>query len=69
MNGATVKDLKAFLETVPDDLPVMVLREDYHGWSAYTEWTKLDLSEYSANMDKQDDPAYPNSYGLYLGEH
>lgn len=24
MNGATVKDLKAFLETIPDDLPVMV---------------------------------------------
>ncbi len=55
---ATVKDLKAAIEDLSDDMPVYVLKEVEGKWANATEFVRLDLSEH---MDAGGD-------GLYLGE-
>jgi hypothetical protein len=40
---ATVKDLKKFLETLPEDMPVDVLKEVTREYDTFTTWIPLVL--------------------------
>lgn len=61
----TVKELKAYLETLDENLEVSVMREYYQGWSYTTESVDLVLPDkdgYSPNMDIYDT-------WIFLGQH
>jgi hypothetical protein len=57
----TVKELKEFLETLPEDMSVEVLEEYASGWEVSTRWVSLELDTYCSNCCV---------YGgaLYIGE-
>jgi hypothetical protein len=60
---ATVRELKAYLETIPEDAEVFVNCRDYGGFSYMSA---LNLEPYSGNVD------FNTALGtdhLYLGEH
>lgn len=62
---ATVKELKAYLETIPDDTEVHVLSERTHGWDTYTSFDPMNLHQYEGNVDFND---ASGSNDLYLGQ-
>lgn len=58
---ATVKELKAYLETIPEDTEVYVSVHEYHGWDSYSSFRDLDLHPYDGNVDR-------STSCLYLGQ-
>lgn len=51
-----VKQLREYLATLPDNLPVKVLKEYSGGFNAYTKWVDLELpkpegSSYTESCD------------------
>jgi hypothetical protein len=63
----TVKELKEYLETLPEDAEVLVLEEEHMGgYSGYAAvWNPLNLHPYEGNASFYD---YSTPASLYLGE-
>ena len=63
----TAASLIAYLQTLPADTPVKVLKETIIGYSTTTKWVDLDIT----NPDLSSTAYYSNApkMGLYLGDN
>jgi hypothetical protein len=61
----TVKELKAYLETLPEDTEVHVACHYSGGYDNGTEWRDMNLDQYSGNVDFNPSGGHND---LYLGE-
>ena len=64
----TVADLIAFLQTVPSDTKIAVLREETANWNTYTTYTQPEQfgSDEAFNIDNVDGISYHNNF-IYFG--
>lgn len=47
----TVKKLKEYLDTLPENMVVQVLRERTHGWATTTDWVDLEIHPYTGGTN------------------
>lgn len=47
----TVKQLREYLATLPDDMEVEVLKEKHAHWQTWTEWVPLVIHPYTGNTN------------------
>lgn len=62
---ATVRELKEYLGTLPDDTEIFVVETRTHGWDTYSTFVNLNLHRYEGNSEFSD---YNNQPRLYLGD-
>jgi hypothetical protein len=54
----TVKELKEYLNSLPDDMEVEVPKQCYKSYDVYTTWVSLDIEKFSDNCNVYNDTLY-----------